>query len=296
MNNFITLLERYLFDVIGIIVPGLTSVVLYYLLVEEKTPLLLIEQFQKMKYNTIIWIVIIIFLYILGMFIKVIAIKTYEILGSAFGNRKDCSISRFFNKCAYIFNDSKNYALSEFFEQKNTSATSCIYIYWIKDNIILFTIKIFVRICIGILFNLAKLLEIATTFKTDRCPSNYEKLYIEFRREINNQGICSFEESKSIEEDAHLLYKVSSVIIRQNELKALFDNFLAKYNLFRSLALVFGVAGFYSILCKGNNEIYYTVCLLIAWFVFHYKYIRYWGLCGGDAISTALIYLKTHKQ
>ena len=81
MKDFITLLERYLFDIIGIIVPGLTSVILYYWLIEDKTLVLLIEQFHKLEYNTITWCTIIICFYILGVCIKAIAIKTYEILG-----------------------------------------------------------------------------------------------------------------------------------------------------------------------------------------------------------------------
>lgn len=295
MKNFITLLERYLFDIIGVIVPGLTSVILYYLIIKNDAPTELIEQLQTMEYNTITWTAIIIFLYILGMFVKVVAIKTYEIMGSAFGNSKDCSIPRFFNMCMCQLNASKNKCLIEFFEQKNVSGTNCVC--WIIDNVILYPIKIFVRILVGILYNVAKLLETATTFKVDRCPHDYKSLYIELRREMKEQNIADFDNAKDIEEDAIQLYKLSSVIIRLNELKALFDNFLAKYNLFRSLSLVFGAFGLYSLFFyKGEFAQYYTICLLIAWFVFHYKYIRYWGLCGGDAISTALIYLKAHKQ
>ena len=65
MKNFITLLERYLFDIIGVIVPGLTSVILYYLIIKNDAPTELIEQLQTMEYNTITWTAIIIFLYIL---------------------------------------------------------------------------------------------------------------------------------------------------------------------------------------------------------------------------------------
>ena len=296
MKNFITLLERYLFDIIGVIVPGLTSVILYYLIIKNDAPTELIEQLQTMEYNTITWTAIIIFLYILGMFVKVVAIKTYEIMGSAFGNSKDCSIPRFFKRCADHLDARKNNCLIEFLEQKNESETSCVCICWIIDNIILYPIKIFVRIFVGILFNVAKLLEIATTFKIDRCPYDYKSLYIELRKEMKEQNIANFDEARDIEEDAILLYKLSSVIIRQNELKSLFDSFLAKYNLFRSLSFVFGTFGLYSSFL--SDIVYaqcYTICLLIAWFVFHYKYTRYWGLCGGDAISTALIYLKAHK-
>lgn len=297
MKNFITLLERYLFDIVGVIVPGLTSAILYHLIVNNNTPTELIKQLQTMEYNIITWTAIIIVLYILGMFVKVIAIKTYEIMGSAFGNSNDCSIPRFFKRCANYLDASKNNCLIEFLEQKNESETSCVCICWFMDNIILYPIKIFVRIFVGILFNVAKLLEIATTFKIDRCPYDYKSLYIELRKEMKEQDIANFDEARDVEEDAIQLYKLSSVIIRQNELKALFDNFLAKYNLFRSLSLVFGAFGLYSLFFyKGEFAQYYTICLLIAWFVFHYKYIRYWGLCGGDAISTALIYLKAHKQ
>lgn len=214
MKNFITLLERYLFDIIGVIIPGLTSVILYHLIIENDTPTKLIKQLQTMEYNTITWTAIIIFLYILGMFVKVIAIKTYEIMGSAFGNSKDCSIPRFFKRCADYLDASKNNCLIEFFEQKNESGTSCVCVCWIMDNIILYPIKIFVRIFVGILFNVAKLLETATTFKVNRCPSDYKSLYIELRKEIKERNIANFDDDKDIEEDAIQLYKLSSVIIR----------------------------------------------------------------------------------
>ena len=288
MKNFITLLERYLFDIIGVIVPGLTSAILYLLLVKDNTPTELIEQFQEMEYNTITWGVIIIFFYILGMFIKVIAIKTYKMLGDAIGKAEGYTLPRIFMVLSNFFNDITKKIFNITLKGKDTWWKSLV------NTFILYPLKMIVKLFTGVLYRMFRILEYATTFKINKCPSTYKELYIEFRKEVNNQGVGHFDESKDIEEDAHLLYKLSSVIIRQNELKALCDNFLAKYNLFRSLALVFGIAGFYSIFGQGDYKI--TICLLTTWFVFHYKYIRYWGLCGGDAISTALIYLKAHKQ
>ena len=292
MKDFITLLERYLFDIIGIIVPGLTSVILYYWLIEDKTLVLLIEQSHKLEYNTITWCTIIICFYILGVCIKAIAIKTYEILGDAIGKAEGYTLPQIFMVLSNFFKDLDKSIIKNI--HKTTLKGKKIWWKTLINKFLLYPLIMIVKLFGGVLYRMFCILEYATTFKIDNCPSKYKKLYIEFRKEVNNQGIGNFDESKDIEEDAHLLYKLSSVIIRQNELKALYDNFLAKYNLFRSLALVFGVAGFYSIFGQGDYKI--TICLLTTWFVFHYKYIRYWGLCGGDAISTALIYLKAHKQ
>ena len=294
MKDFITLLERYIFDIIGVITPAFVAVILYCLIIENCTLKTIINELEKIDYNTIIWSVIIVSLYVLGIIIKVIAIITYKILGYSIGNREGSTITHFFNYCTLRLDYKKDKWLQDFFNQKFEN--NCVLLNWIMNDLILYIIKIFARICVGVLFYIAKLLETATTFKTNRCPYKYERFYNEFRKELNKHNICSFDESKCIEDDAHQLYKLSSVIIRQNELKALFDNFLAKYNLFRSLALLFGGFGLYSLTFIDDNTHYSSVCLLIIGFAFHYKYTRYWDLCGGDAISTALIYLKTKNN
>lgn len=294
MKDFTTLLERYLFDIIGIITPALVAVILYCLIIENCTLKTIINELEEIDYNTMVWSVIIVSLYVLGMIIKVIAIKTYKILAYSIGNKEGSTIAHFFYYCTKYLDYKKNRELQEFFNQKFEN--NCVWLDWIMNNFILYIIKFFVRIFVGVLYNIAKLLETATTFEINRCSDEYERFYIEFRKELNKHNISSFNESQCIEDDAHQLYKLSSVINRQNELKALFDNFLVKYNLFRSLALLFGGFGLYSLTFNNDDTHYSTACLLIIWFAFHYKYIRYWELCGGDAISTALIYLKTKNN
>ena len=75
MKDFTTLLERYLFDIIGIITPALVAVILYCLIIENCTLKTIINELEEIDYNTMVWSVIIVSLYVLGMIIKVIAIK-----------------------------------------------------------------------------------------------------------------------------------------------------------------------------------------------------------------------------
>ena len=292
MKDFITLVERYLFDVIGVIVPGFVATVIYIVIARGDTYSDILSMFDKIENKTLICVAILVLLYILGMLIKVVAIKTYDVLGNCMGNSREVSIPRLFSLLTSVLTGWKKKILEKSWGS-NSNHRIC---YWILNHIIMFSLKIILRIIIGVIVVVSRLAETVTTFKTNRCSQEYEELYVELRKEMKKQNIYNFNEDVDIEVDAFRVYKLSSVIIRQYELKALFDNFLAKYNLFRSLALVFGVSGLYSMIISAGDNYLVPICLLLLWFVFHYKFIRYWDLCGGDAVSTVLVYLKNKKQ
>lgn len=101
-------------------------------------------------------------------------------------------------------------------------------------------------------------------------------------------------------------FKFSETIRKQENLKNLTPTFLAKYNFYRSLSFIFFFSFWY--IYWINNAIYSTEgvpiidirvlgysFILIAWYVFHYKYKRYWTLCGNEALISAYYFLNRKK-
>lgn len=102
------------------------------------------------------------------------------------------------------------------------------------------------------------------------------------------------------------LYKLSSIINSQENIKSLASNFLAKYNLYRSLSFIFlfGAIYFYIFFIQASNVVSaeyikisfeITIACLILWFTFHYKYKRYWTLCGNETLISLYCYLNKKK-
>jgi hypothetical protein len=107
-------------------------------------------------------------------------------------------------------------------------------------------------------------------------------------------------------EDDRLITKLSGVISTQESIKTLGPFFLAKYNLYRSLALIFvlttpyyicffRVAGAYMPLSSHEITRLIIATMVILWFTFHVKYKRYWTLYGDERI-VSLFYILNKKK
>ena len=89
-----------------------------------------------------------------------------------------------------------------------------------------------------------------------------------------------------------------SCIVQDNEnIKTLTRTFLAKYNFYRSLAfiafanilLIAYILNFkHAIHTTAITELMYL--LIVFYFVFHYKYKRYWMLSGNEAVMALYYY------
>lgn len=93
------------------------------------------------------------------------------------------------------------------------------------------------------------------------------------------------------------IYKFSKVMMDQENIKSLSQRFLAKYNFYRSLSLIFFVNHLmilyllkykYHILNEGVLQYYHILIIfsLASWLTFHEKYKRYWTLCGNEALMS----------
>jgi hypothetical protein len=107
-------------------------------------------------------------------------------------------------------------------------------------------------------------------------------------------------------DDKYSIVKLSSVITNQESLRSLGTFFLAKYNLYRSLALIFFFTTFYylyffkvagSLLSATSHEISNIILLgpIILWFTFHSKFKKYWTLYGEERLITLFYFLNKKK-
>lgn len=99
------------------------------------------------------------------------------------------------------------------------------------------------------------------------------------------------------------IYKLSQVVLENNQIKTLSHKFLARYNFYRSLALVFMIHGLMVVVLRvidatDMNRFFLDkwpwILLMdgILWVTFHDKYKRYFELCGNESLIGMFYYLK----
>jgi len=107
-------------------------------------------------------------------------------------------------------------------------------------------------------------------------------------------------------DDDRSITKISGVISNQENIKTLGPFFLAKYNLYRSLSLIFlfttlyytyffKVAGMF--IAPASHEICTLILIspAILWFTFHVKFKRYWTLYGDERLMSLFYFLNKKK-
>lgn len=101
------------------------------------------------------------------------------------------------------------------------------------------------------------------------------------------------------------LYKLGTTVIGNEKLNSLHQLYLAKYNLYRSLAfisLIFGLLFYFSTdvsLLNDSNSFFISLInfsFFGLWFAFHSKYKRYWMLDGSDTLINLFYFLKEYEN
>lgn len=95
------------------------------------------------------------------------------------------------------------------------------------------------------------------------------------------------------------IYRFSTKVIAQEDLKSKSYSYLAKYNFYRSLSFLFLINFFWLHWIQDSYEDYLhinfikigTVANFLLWFTFHEKFRRYWVLCGNETLMTIYYYL-----
>lgn len=141
-----------------------------------------------------------------------------------------------------------------------------------------------------------KLISNIFTFKTENTFQDNLTIQEKTWKELNKRLDMQFPN------DDYTIGKFSSVVTNQEALRSLGTFFLAKYNLYRSLALIFLFTSIYyfcffktanTLLSPISREISVVILWspIILWYTFHDKYKRYWGLYGGERLLTLFYFL-----
>ncbi len=296
MSDFFSKIENFIFDILGLILPGIIfSLILIspiYFLDLSKVPQqvidnsfilsgmatfipVLLKQFAKNTNLTIT--IMIIFAYLLGHLVKVFSIILYEIMVAIFDN----FLNKIANLIYTLFKSLLNKLIFWIFGKELSKST--IYANFKK------------------LFSPLKSI-LNKIFVFD--PPYYFKDNDQLRTYCIN--IINAKLETTYPDKWYSLYKLSKILNSQEDIKSLSDFFLAKYNLYRSLAFIFIFTTFYfhyfflesapyisPELSKMNSLIFITSCLLS--FTFHYKYKRYWTLCGNETLVSLYYFLNKKK-
>jgi hypothetical protein len=296
MKEFLSKIENFLFDILGLVLPGIIFLLLFispisflsYSKIPEKvisgsfilstliTSFNILKTYWNENLNITLFILLVIS-YILGHTIKVFSIIVYDFLVALFDKTFNLIVVYLFNRVIFILNSVSKFLTNRDFDKTSFYKRIRVLVAPIGNTIS----KIFT-------FTSPSYFEANESMKTNcvtllnqRLNTNYPDVW-------------------------HSVYKLSKVIQQQEEIKTLSDNFLAKYNLYRSLSFVFILTTAYYFyffrvsinylspeLAKIIPLILYASIIL--WFTFHYKYKRYWTLCGNETL-VSLFYFLNKKQ
>jgi len=277
MDKFLDKLDNFLFDIIGLIFPGfilLSVLIIPFLIpgsVESSNNISsYISTVVNHKFSLSI---IIIISYILGHVIKIAAIIFYEIMTLIFDN----GINRLVIYIVNCLNSKANALEQEIFGKVH----NLYYLKQIED----FLIKQIKRVF---------------TFKSEN--------YMKANELIKEQCLKFLSKTDLFPDEWYSIYKYSIILHHQEKIKSLTENYLSKYNLYRSLSLIFALSIPYYLYLNPivipdikienlSNISSLTICIILFgfWFAFHTKYKRYWLLCGNEALMSLYVYIKSNE-
>ncbi|WP_099190642.1 hypothetical protein [Tepidibacter mesophilus] len=273
-------LDEFLFDIMGIFVPGLITIAIFIvypfsiLPIEQVNPtfkklLFYIKELNSMKFDPLlIFLVLFIICYILGHVIKVASNMYYQLGKSIVDNTIIDGLD------AILENIKKYRTLKTSYNEtpKNSNEKR---IYMRKWSIVRFFVD-----------NLLKII----TFDAPSYDYKFENMYKDTKIRLKEEyGISYFFENR----EWYPFYKSGKIVSERLNIKTNTRQFLAKYNFYRSVSFIFICHTFYMILI-GNKLApnlmiakYSSIIIgldIILWITFHIKYKRYWTMCGNEAI------------
>lgn len=284
MNDFLSKLENFLFDILGLVLPGaiflmiLLSPVLFLDMgkITERiadnsvllSALTTVSGFLKnycIIYPRTALMIAIVSAYLVGHTVKVLSIIKYDILPAIF----DKFINRGVN-FAYT-------KVKKLFFRRGVPG-------WLKS-----LFSPFKKIILDIF-----------TFE----PVSFMERDVAFREDA--VGKLNARLAMQLPENQRTVAKLSAVITNQEGIRSLGTFFLAKYNLYRSLALIFLFTTIYYLfffraasgVISVRSHTFSGIILAapaILWFTFHSKYKRYWMLYGDERIMTLFYFLNKKK-
>ncbi|MEW5819223.1 MAG: hypothetical protein AB1782_03450 [Cyanobacteriota bacterium] len=258
MDTTIEKIESFLFEIIGLLIPGIIFIVLPELIYYQLTGLDLPYWFNIKKQlvtsniNNLWLLLFLIFAYFCGNLVKVFSKELYSICRAIFDN----NINRLLG---YICNKIKS---------------------WTKYTDWLEGIKNFLKI-FSTFFSILKK---GFIFQTADYPNSSETLLVSIKKKLKEKDLL----------DDNLkwfsYYKFSDIIQSNENIKSLCFKFLAKYNFYRSMSFIAVLNLLLSLYWVIKHDLLnfrssVVLILLLAFYLtFHDKYKTYWMLCGNEAI------------
>lgn len=296
MSEFFSKIETFIFDIMGLVLPGIIilallispSYVLEISTMQQKhvessyilSGLTIASSILKTHFatNTNTTVVLLLILaYIIGHVVKVFAIIVYDFLVVVFDNSLNALAILCFERLKRLVN--------KLFKR--------LFGYDIYGTKVYRYLKTFFK-------PIKNTLDKIFSFQSDNYDLSNDSLRTECIEEINQRIGTNYPDKW------YSLYKISKIITSYESVKSLSDFFLAKYNLYRSLAFIFLFSTiYYSYFFRAatpyiSHELLKIASLapwvsVILWFTFHYKYKRYWTLCGNETLVSLYYHLKKHK-
>ena len=287
MNDFFSKLENFLFDILGLILPGAIFLLILlspYLFVDitnvppgavDKSVILsalkTVSNILKIywtSYPKSALTIVTILAYLMGHTVKVFSRLKYEFLAAIFDRGLNKPVIR-------VYTGLRN----RIFRQPSSKA----YLQF-KD-----------------LFKpFRTLIEYIFTFSPPHHFQNDAVLKQNCLDNLNTRLSIDYPD------DDRSITKISGVISNQENIKTLGPFFLAKYNLYRSLSLIFLFTTLYYIyffkvasifIAPASHEISTLILIspAILWFTFHVKFKRYWTLYGDERLMSLFYFLNKKK-
>jgi len=99
--------------------------------------------------------------------------------------------------------------------------------------------------------------------------------------------------------DWYNVFRLSSVILAQGNVKSIAYFHLSRYNFYRSMAFLFFTNLIYDLWLAGITSTFGFLLFLVncaGWYAFHEKYKRYWTLCGNETLISVFYHLAKSEK
>ena len=300
--------EKFLFDIFGLIIPGLVCLLLLvtmpFVFVDLSAAKLLplksltdhIFSKNLSAYYIILYGVIFVFIsYLIGHAIKVLSKYQYRLFSIIFDDGINVCVAKLSDRigkrisvvpilkqlCSFFRKFLKDiFCFKRLYEKSVQNAGTLILTFmlngWNPDSYVG-----------GNPFH--------TTSKTSSYPAGSEDIRLEVLKRLKAKYKID------IPDNWYAIYKFCKIVEEQERLKSLSYSFLAKYIAYRSLAFVFLLVFLYMIffiscsdmISSMGQELLFPVLgvILLFWLTFHERYKYYYPLCGNETLMALYYFL-----
>ena len=292
-------IEQFLFDIMGLLIPGFLFLLIPMIIIVvayDYSSLSIIASVgnieQLLNHASLrnnyfyTFLIITVLSYLFGHIVKVFSIRFYDFFKIIFDYNINSSLKIIKNRIKRLVKKYCKFSLIKRFMYQH-----------INKNILYF-LNFISAIVVGLLQGLFNIIDNLIfklfVFKT----KDYDKPFISYRNVLLNY----LKDKKIIPAENYNkynypIYKLSSIVQVDNNIKTLTHIFLAKYNFYRSLSFIIFINIFFVLyILVYKHPIHITAItfilyiLFLFYFTFHYKYKRYWSLSGDEAIMALYYY------